>query len=205
MATLADPPARLPAHQPPQPARARLQGEGNINTPLELAIDNEIDRFSLAIDVINRVPRLQVAGAHAKEKFRDLQIDCRSYAHEHGIDKRRWPTGAGRSDARGVTRENEAHERRGEAGCGDATEHIRTGTSMAALKQAIMDNRFALLGLPFDTRSCTTNTRRSPTPCATGCSSASCARRAGTRSRGPAQCACSRPSTCSAPTPATTC
>ena len=61
--------------------------KGNINTPLELAIDNEIDRFSLAIDVINRVPRLQVAGAHAKEKFRDLQIDCRSYAHEHGIDK----------------------------------------------------------------------------------------------------------------------
>jgi xylulose-5-phosphate/fructose-6-phosphate phosphoketolase len=60
--------------------------KGNINTPLELAIDNEIDRFSLAIDVINRVPRLQVAGAHAKEKFRDLQIDCRSYAHEHGVD-----------------------------------------------------------------------------------------------------------------------
>jgi len=38
--------------------------KGNINTPLELAINNEIDRFSLAIDVINRVPRLQVAGAH---------------------------------------------------------------------------------------------------------------------------------------------
>ena len=61
--------------------------KGNINTPLELAIDNEIDRFSLAIDVINRVPRLQVAGAHAKERFRDLQIDCRSYAHEYGVDK----------------------------------------------------------------------------------------------------------------------
>ena len=36
--------------------------KGNINTPLELAIDNEADRFSLAIDVIDRVPRLQVAG-----------------------------------------------------------------------------------------------------------------------------------------------
>jgi len=60
---------------------------GNINTPLELAINNEIDRFSLAIDVINRVPRLQVAGAHAKEKLRDVQIDCRNYAHEHGMDK----------------------------------------------------------------------------------------------------------------------
>ncbi|MBK1655173.1 phosphoketolase family protein [Allochromatium vinosum] len=61
--------------------------KGNINTPLELAISNEIDRFSLAIDVINRVPRLQVAGAHVKETLRDQQIECRNYAYEHGIDK----------------------------------------------------------------------------------------------------------------------
>nr|WP_233490183.1 hypothetical protein [Thiocapsa marina] len=61
--------------------------KGNINTPMELAIQNEIDRFSLAIDVINRVPRLQVAGAHVKEKLRDMQIECRNYAYEHGIDK----------------------------------------------------------------------------------------------------------------------
>ncbi|MCO6413817.1 MAG: phosphoketolase family protein [Thiogranum sp.] len=61
--------------------------KGNINTPLELAINNEIDRFSLAIDVINRVPRLRVAGAHVKEKLRDAQIDCRNYAHEQGIDR----------------------------------------------------------------------------------------------------------------------
>ena len=50
--------------------------KGNINTPLELAIQNQIDRFTLAMDVIDRVPRLQVAGAHAKEKFRNLQIEC---------------------------------------------------------------------------------------------------------------------------------
>jgi xylulose-5-phosphate/fructose-6-phosphate phosphoketolase len=60
--------------------------KGNINTPLELAINNEIDRYSLAIDVINRVSRLQVAGAHVKEKLREMQIDCRHYAYEHGID-----------------------------------------------------------------------------------------------------------------------
>ncbi|MCG6870434.1 MAG: phosphoketolase family protein [Gammaproteobacteria bacterium] len=60
--------------------------KGNINTPLELAISNEIDRFSLAIDVINRVPRLQVAGAHVKEMLRDKQIECRNYAHTFGID-----------------------------------------------------------------------------------------------------------------------
>ena len=52
---------------------------GNINTPLELAIENEIDRFTLAIDVIDRVPKLQAIGAHAKEKLRNLQINCRRY------------------------------------------------------------------------------------------------------------------------------
>ncbi len=61
--------------------------KGNINTPLELAIENEIDRFSLAIDVIDRLPRLSVAGAHVKEKLRDMQIECRHYAYKHGIDK----------------------------------------------------------------------------------------------------------------------
>ena len=70
--------------------------KGNINTPLELAINNEIDRFSLAIDVIDRVPRLQVAGAHAKDRLRDMQLDCRYYAHRHGVDtpeirEWRWP------------------------------------------------------------------------------------------------------------------
>jgi xylulose-5-phosphate/fructose-6-phosphate phosphoketolase len=61
--------------------------KGNINTPLDLAIRNQIDRFSLAIDVIDRVPRLQVAGAHVKEKLRNMQLDCQRYAYEHGVDK----------------------------------------------------------------------------------------------------------------------
>jgi len=60
--------------------------KGSINTPMELAINNQIDRFSLAIDAIDRVPELQRIGAHAKEKFRNLQIDCRNYAYEHGVD-----------------------------------------------------------------------------------------------------------------------
>ena len=60
--------------------------KGNINTPLDLAMQNRIDRFSLAIDVIDRVPTLQVAGAHAKEELRNRQIDCQQYAYEYGID-----------------------------------------------------------------------------------------------------------------------
>jgi xylulose-5-phosphate/fructose-6-phosphate phosphoketolase len=60
---------------------------GNINTPLELAINNNIDRFSLAMDVIDRVPRLQKIGGHAKDRFLNQQIHCKNYAHEFGIDE----------------------------------------------------------------------------------------------------------------------
>jgi len=61
--------------------------KGSINTPLELAIDNNIDRFSLAMDVVDRVPRLQKIGGHAKERFLNQQIKCRHYAHEFGVDE----------------------------------------------------------------------------------------------------------------------
>jgi xylulose-5-phosphate/fructose-6-phosphate phosphoketolase len=60
--------------------------KGNINTPLELAMNNQIDRFSIAIDVIDRVPKLQVAGAHTKEQLKNRQIACRQYAYHHGTD-----------------------------------------------------------------------------------------------------------------------
>ena len=70
--------------------------KGNINTPMELAMNNEIDRYTLAIDALDRIPRLQKIGAHAKEKFRNKQIECRDYAYKNGIDHPnvtgwRWP------------------------------------------------------------------------------------------------------------------
>ena len=60
--------------------------KGNINTPMELAIQNQVDRFTLAIDAIDRVPSLKVRGSHARERLVNRQIDCRNYAYEHGID-----------------------------------------------------------------------------------------------------------------------
>src|SRR5438552_2901443 len=60
--------------------------KGNINTPLELAINNETDRFSLAIDAIDRTPKLRLIGAHMKEQFRNQQLACRAYAFQHGVD-----------------------------------------------------------------------------------------------------------------------
>jgi xylulose-5-phosphate/fructose-6-phosphate phosphoketolase len=54
---------------------------------LGLAIDNETDRFDLAIDVIDRVPDLQAAGAHVKEWLKNQVLDHQEYAFENGIDK----------------------------------------------------------------------------------------------------------------------
>jgi xylulose-5-phosphate/fructose-6-phosphate phosphoketolase len=70
--------------------------QGNINTPLELAILNQVDRFSLAIDVIDRVPGLQARAAHTKEWLKEQMIESVNYAHEHGIDREeitgwKWP------------------------------------------------------------------------------------------------------------------
>ncbi len=72
--------------------------QGNINTPLELAIQNQIDRFNLAIDVIDRVPKLRVRGAHVKEWLKDQIIDNTRHAHQYGVDKPefrdwKWPHG----------------------------------------------------------------------------------------------------------------
>jgi len=61
--------------------------KGNINTPLELAIINGIDRFTLSIDVIDRVQRLRGVGDHAKERLRDQRLEQLAYAHQEGIDR----------------------------------------------------------------------------------------------------------------------
>ena len=60
--------------------------KGNINTPLELAILNQVDRYNLAIDVIDRVPSLQGTAAHTKEWLKDRITESINYAHENGID-----------------------------------------------------------------------------------------------------------------------
>jgi xylulose-5-phosphate/fructose-6-phosphate phosphoketolase len=70
--------------------------KGNINTPLELAIRNQVDRFDLAIDVIDRVPKLQGPGAHLKEWLKGQIIDSINFADTQGQDRPeirnwRWP------------------------------------------------------------------------------------------------------------------
>jgi xylulose-5-phosphate/fructose-6-phosphate phosphoketolase len=61
--------------------------KGSINTPLGLTILNQVDRFSLAIDVIDRVPRLKDSGAHVKGWLQDQILEHLAYAKEHGVDR----------------------------------------------------------------------------------------------------------------------
>ena len=63
---------------------------GNINTPIELAILNQVDRFSLAMQVIRRVPRLLASSGQALEKLGNLRQDVIDHAHEYGIDAAEW-------------------------------------------------------------------------------------------------------------------
>jgi xylulose-5-phosphate/fructose-6-phosphate phosphoketolase len=70
--------------------------KGNINTPMELAMINQVDRFHLCIDVIDRVPRLQKTAAHEKEWLKQQIIENLNYAYTEGIDKQEitnwiWP------------------------------------------------------------------------------------------------------------------
>jgi xylulose-5-phosphate/fructose-6-phosphate phosphoketolase len=60
--------------------------QGNINTPLELAIRNQTDRFSLVIDAIDRVPRFRVTASSVREAMLNQQIACKNHAWEFGVD-----------------------------------------------------------------------------------------------------------------------
>jgi len=61
--------------------------KGNINTPFELAILNQVDRYNLSIDVIDRVPWLQKRGSHLKEQLKSKIVESIQYAHAEGIDR----------------------------------------------------------------------------------------------------------------------
>jgi len=54
---------------------------------LELAILNQTDRFTLVIDVIDRVPGLAARAAHLKEEMKNEILGHLAYAHEHGKDR----------------------------------------------------------------------------------------------------------------------
>ena len=70
--------------------------EGTTTTPFDMVVLNGLDRFHLAGDVIDWVPKLGAAAAHAKQAIRDKLIEHKHYIVRHGIDMPevrdwRWP------------------------------------------------------------------------------------------------------------------
>ena len=70
--------------------------EGTTTTPFDMAVKNEIDRFHLVIDVIERVPGLAARGAHLRQQMEQRLIEHERYIREHGEDMPairdwRWP------------------------------------------------------------------------------------------------------------------
>jgi xylulose-5-phosphate/fructose-6-phosphate phosphoketolase len=60
--------------------------EGTTTTPFDTCVLNQLDRFHLVIDVIDRVPRLMDVGAHLKNELKQKLLEHREYVHEHGQD-----------------------------------------------------------------------------------------------------------------------
>jgi xylulose-5-phosphate/fructose-6-phosphate phosphoketolase len=60
--------------------------EGTTTTPFDMVVRNDLDRFHLVADVIDRVPGLQTTAAYAKQAIRDKLLEHREYIERYGED-----------------------------------------------------------------------------------------------------------------------
>jgi xylulose-5-phosphate/fructose-6-phosphate phosphoketolase len=60
--------------------------EGTTTTPFDMVVLNDLDRFHLVMDVIDRVPNLERIGAHVKQLMRDKRLDHKEYIRKNGDD-----------------------------------------------------------------------------------------------------------------------
>jgi xylulose-5-phosphate/fructose-6-phosphate phosphoketolase len=60
--------------------------EGTTTTPFDMAVLNDLDRYHLVADVIDRVPGLAVRAAHLKQRMHEKRIEHHHYIREHGVD-----------------------------------------------------------------------------------------------------------------------
>jgi xylulose-5-phosphate/fructose-6-phosphate phosphoketolase len=79
--------------------------EGTTTTPFDMVVLNQLDRFHLAIEAIERVPGLDIPAAHIKQEFRDALIEHSRYVREHGEDMPEirdwvWPAGTALREAK---------------------------------------------------------------------------------------------------------
>ena len=60
--------------------------EGTTTTPFDMAVLNDLDRFHLVVDVVDRVPKLGYRAAYLKQAMRDKLVEHREYIERHGQD-----------------------------------------------------------------------------------------------------------------------
>jgi xylulose-5-phosphate/fructose-6-phosphate phosphoketolase len=60
--------------------------EGTTTTPFDMVMLNDLDRYHLVMDVIDRVPGLADRAGHVRQEMEDARLQARSYAREHGED-----------------------------------------------------------------------------------------------------------------------
>jgi xylulose-5-phosphate/fructose-6-phosphate phosphoketolase len=71
--------------------------EGTITTPFDMTVLNDLDRFHLVMDVIDRVPQLRERGVYLKQQLMDKLIEHKQYIDRYGQDLpeiRDWKWGA---------------------------------------------------------------------------------------------------------------
>jgi len=61
--------------------------EGTTTTPFDMVMLNDLDRFHLVIDVIDRVPGLAARASHLRQEMEDERLRCRAWTREHGEDR----------------------------------------------------------------------------------------------------------------------
>src|SRR4026209_1850760 len=72
--------------------------EGTTSTPFDMVVMNDLDRFHLVADVVDRLPQLGPKAAYAKQAIRDKLIEHKHYTREHGEDLpeiKNWKWGQG--------------------------------------------------------------------------------------------------------------
>ncbi len=60
--------------------------EGTITTPFDMTVLNELDRFHLVMDTIDRLPQTGAKGAALKAQLRDKLVEHRQYIEKYGQD-----------------------------------------------------------------------------------------------------------------------
>jgi xylulose-5-phosphate/fructose-6-phosphate phosphoketolase len=91
--------------------------EGTTTTPFDMVVLNDLDRFHLVGDVIERVPSLGARAGYTKQYIRDRLLDHKEYVHRYGEDMPeirgfRWPSAGAARAARGRRRRAAATRRR---------------------------------------------------------------------------------------------